>query len=674
MNNIKKACAIFGAAILTLITIFSVSVAQERAEEQTVRDFLSTLPASDVTSFTNFGRVQKAFFGDLFSDPLLSSLGLITEREEKAQGSMEFSYMATGIRFRKGACGKVENDILIVVRGPHRATELVESIREKFQKRDRQEKYGTRTIYLIGSADLAKALGESQIAMPTKEFAIAALDDSTAAFGTASYLKASIGVREGRGESIEPALVDLLARNDPIFSVSGKFSSAPANDFGLAGTKYSSIINASLSPATFYSASLFMGLTTFDLTSSVRATDAGQAVKLMEMLKALATQINCEIKDQTLRDLYNSLKITTRGNEVIIHADITKEKVETRLRELSGIKSGPEEKVRRESISATLLAVRGGELTSQQAKELEQKVKDNPQDLSSRTLLLGYYFLQSDLSSQEAKRRHVLWLIKNHPEAPIAGSPYAQIEPDSDTSAYEEARSIWLKQVEGYPKDTAVLAHAGQFFQFREVEIAESLFKQAAALEPDNHEWIEKLGNLYEREWRWGSGEASKKAARKAFQYYEQALRLTKSDMDRAYSLPDVAKFAYEANDLVKARDYATELLTKYGRVKDSHNYEDAIHYGNMVLGRIALKKGDTSGAKAYLLESGKTPGSPHLKTYGPSMILAKELLEKGERQAVIDYFHLCAKFWEGERGRLKEWEGIVKRGGMPDFDSTLYY
>jgi hypothetical protein len=49
-------------------------------------------------------------------------------------------------------------------------------------------------------------------------------------------------------------------------------------------------------------------------------------------------------------------------------------------------------------------------------------------------------------------------------------------------------------------------------------------------------------------------------------------------------------------------------------------------------LGLIAVHKNDIETARRELLESGKTPGSPTLNSFGPNMILAKELLEKGAR------------------------------------------
>jgi len=57
---------------------------------------------------------------------------------------------------------------------------------------------------------------------------------------------------------------------------------------------------------------------------------------------------------------------------------------------------------------------------------------------------------------------------------------------------------------------------------------------------------------------------------------------------------------------------------------------------------------------------------------YGPSMGLAKDLLDKGERQAVLDYFVLCKKFWNNSR--LEDWSQQVSAGQIPDFGAARLF
>jgi hypothetical protein len=86
------------------------------------------------------------------------------------------------------------------------------------------------------------------------------------------------------------------------------------------------------------------------------------------------------------------------------------------------------------------------------------------------------------------------------------------------------------------------------------------------------------------------------------------------------------------------------------------------------------VREGRIADAKRYLLEAGKNPGSPVLGSFGPNMSLAKDLLDKGQRDVVLEYFELCRKFWKMDRGRLDQWSQEVKDGKTPDFGANLDY
>jgi hypothetical protein len=135
------------------------------------------------------------------------------------------------------------------------------------------------------------------------------------------------------------------------------------------------------------------------------------------------------------------------------------------------------------------------------------------------------------------------------------------------------------------------------------------------------------------------TGEARREAAAKALARFEEALVREPDERGRFSLLPDLAKVALEAGEWDKARAYATELLEKEsGHGPSGRRDEEATHYGNLVLGRLALREGDVAKAKEHLLESANTPGSPVQCSFGPNMALAKEQLERGERGAVVEY------------------------------------
>lgn len=142
----------------------------------------------------------------------------------------------------------------------------------------------------------------------------------------------------------------------------------------------------------------------------------------------------------------------------------------------------------------------------------------------------------------------------------------------------------------------------------------------------------------------------------------------------RAYALNDAAKLAVRAGALDDAESYAKEILAS--EVKD-WNYGNAVFFGNMVLGQVALRRGDVPGAMARLLASGKAPGSPQLNSFGPNMTLARDLLANPTpeiREAVLQFFDECKVFWTMHRGRLGQWSDQVRAGAVPDFGANLLY
>jgi tetratricopeptide (TPR) repeat protein len=316
----------------------------------------------------------------------------------------------------------------------------------------------------------------------------------------------------------------------------------------------------------------------------------------------------------------------------------------------------------------------GRELTAERAEELLKKADADPKDLESRLPLLSYHFFQR-LRSKESAKIHsdlVLWLIENHPDSRVAGDPEATLYSYRATEAYGKAKALWLEQVKKHNKSALVQANAARFFLLEDPSTAEELLKQAQALEPTNAEWAAQLGRLYALRSHGESDEDRRKSARQALVEFEKVLDLDKDPPTRFYLLGEVAKAAFDAGDDEKARKYANELLTTNSELRLDWNSGNAVHQGNLILGRIALKAGDTEKAKHYLLEAGKTEGSPQLNSFGPNMMLAKELLEKGETAVVLEYFALFSKFWN--RDELKQWAATVQGGGMPEFRANLVY
>lgn len=151
-------------------------------------------------------------------------------------------------------------------------------------------------------------------------------------------------------------------------------------------------------------------------------------------------------------------------------------------------------------------------------------------------------------------------------------------------------------------------------------------------------------------------------------------LAAAESEIERFYALGKAAKSAIGSGDALKANEYAVELAGLAKKHEKDWNYGNAIQDSNQVLGRLALAEGRVDEAKKRLLASADSEGSPQMNSFGPNMQLAKELLEKGETEVVLQYFERCRRFWEMGGDRLDAWAEAVQQGRAPDFGGNLRY
>jgi hypothetical protein len=168
-------------------------------------------------------------------------------------------------------------------------------------------------------------------------------------------------------------------------------------------------------------------------------------------------------------------------------------------------------------------------------------------------------------------------------------------------------------------------------------------------------------------EWR------TKPRASPALEMQHLEMLAGKDSISRNPLLPRMTNAAFAAGDWARAERYANEALEAA-----THGVfwwtGDAIHQGNIVLGRLAMRRSDLEQARRFLLAAGKTPGSSSLASLGPNMALAKELLDRGESAVVLEYLKEAGEFWHADRGKLAEWTALIRAGLKPDFGANLTY
>ena len=190
---------------------------------------------------------------------------------------------------------------------------------------------------------------------------------------------------------------------------------------------------------------------------------------------------------------------------------------------------------------------------------------------------------------------------------------------------------------------------------------AEALIRAGQNQRPGAHLWVADIQTLFAADQFTGKSLQEKERVahfKHALEYLQESYDLTVQALNQAHNEPlqrllpglqiDLAQAALEANETALAKRHATETLQK--NIDDRNDdYGNVIHNANQILGRCALREGKLADAKAYLLKAGATPGSPQLNSFGPQFQLARELLEKGEKETVLQYLDLVSKFWASD-------------------------
>jgi tetratricopeptide (TPR) repeat protein len=315
----------------------------------------------------------------------------------------------------------------------------------------------------------------------------------------------------------------------------------------------------------------------------------------------------------------------------------------------------------------------GQRLDKEDVARLERQLAENPNNIQLRRQLMTHYAKQRTGSARAARLEHITWIIANQPASRIAGTPLCRVDRNSDPEGYERARSLWLEQVNAQSGNAAVIGNAAYFMIKNDQQIAEDLLNMCRAVNPKHSQCAKLLATISTLK---AAAERMEEEAPdpkvEALANLERTYELTEGRTERQLLLPEMGRAAFEAGDYDKAESYANQALEAVDDLQRDEIHGDALHHGHSILGRIALMNGQVTRAKQHLLEAGRTPGSPALESFGPSMSLAKGLLEAGETEVVLEYFQLCREFWKYGEQSLTAWTDVINEGGIPDFGSNL--
>jgi hypothetical protein len=308
---------------------------------------------------------------------------------------------------------------------------------------------------------------------------------------------------------------------------------------------------------------------------------------------------------------------------------------------------------------------KGKNLCQEDADKLKAQLTQEPSILEARCCLLGFHSNTQSASSTRLWVRHAKWLISG-----FAGETFTRLilRPPSNISKQqtEALFRVWTTACGRSARNANVFGNAASFFRWFSDDMAEPYYKKAKRLEPNNYLWAKALVHLYVRRARLELNEDRKRALLLAFKDGDAFVQ-------RFHNEPHHMVQTYEVLESL------SKLALDFGRLKRASRYIESItqltddfagqakNVSTLLRGRLALKRGDLSKAKNYLLRAGKLG-------FSRDLTLARELSERGEIRAVEKYLELCSTrpdISEMDSVRLKEWRKQLKQGQQPDLRFT---
>ncbi len=319
--------------------------------------------------------------------------------------------------------------------------------------------------------------------------------------------------------------------------------------------------------------------------------------------------------------------------------------------------------------------------------EIEAAVAADPSNREVRAGLLGCYEIlqHHDAGVLERRAEHLVWFIEHMPEDGFTGSPWCGM--DRHAPSLPIVVAAWERTLVERPQSPMVIYNAARFFTLVAPARATALLERGAELEPAWPTWSNHLGTNAMRRVKVARtledrGRVTRETpaqllafAREALRHFERALQLTTSVADRLSIEQHAAEAALACDDFDAAAQHACSSLDLAPSCAGERHLPDWVHAALVVLGHVALARGDRVAALAALTAAGEqgSDRAPVLRSFGPDFRLARSLLELGERGAVLAYLTQCATFWH--RPRVAAWVAAIERGETPfmhrGFDPT---
>jgi hypothetical protein len=145
----------------------------------------------------------------------------------------------------------------------------------------------------------------------------------------------------------------------------------------------------------------------------------------------------------------------------------------------------------------------------------------------------------------------------------------------------------------------------------------------------------------------------------------------TVSDSDRILLALSLMRQTWTLQKPDAAAAKARELLDLAARNQSDALYGDAVFEAKLILGKMALRRGDKKAAARDLLAAADAPSSDRIRRGLIEMNLPRALVDWGERRAVAEFLERMAPKTDRSK-QFRDWAAEIRKGVNPDLIPTF--
>ena len=316
---------------LWLAAAIAIPLLLTAAAGQSVPTSLAKLPEADMLIYVSPQKILNEAVPKIMPPAEVAKMRSSFADMKKAVGvdPSSVEYLVIAVRFHKpaGDLSFVAPDIMAVAGGDFSADSLFTLAQLSLQDKVRIEKHGSKTIALMKIDPIAAQAEKTPMLKSLVEMGVVALSANSLAVGNLPYLKSAVEAVEGTRVINSATLESLMRDPNVLMAATGAPVASLAKAFGLFGTETTAREGRCDTPfGNFYTAITMLG-TNFNLRGAMNADNPDTAKIISGLLSGLMQQGIDAVPDKQAQSILQSIKMTTKENEIVWEANIPEQVV-----------------------------------------------------------------------------------------------------------------------------------------------------------------------------------------------------------------------------------------------------------------------------------------------------------------------------------------------------------